>query len=115
MAGVAGKAHHDARARGGVLAGIVALLVMSVLWLGILVGILAVLAVTIPVGPGGALVAPDLLYGLLVVETFINTALAGGTGVLLVSMTADVIEDDGTARPYVSPYDFDGLAFEIGA
>lgn len=29
-------------------------------------GILAVLAVTIPVGPGGALVAPDLLYGLLV-------------------------------------------------
>jgi GPH family glycoside/pentoside/hexuronide:cation symporter len=34
-----------------------------------------------------------LLYGILVVETLINTALAGGTGVLLVSMTADVIED----------------------
>jgi Na+/melibiose symporter-like transporter len=34
-----------------------------------------------------------LLYTLLVVETVINTALAGGTGVLLVSMVADVIED----------------------
>jgi Na+/melibiose symporter-like transporter len=34
-----------------------------------------------------------LLYALLVVETVINTALAGGTGVLLVSMVADVIED----------------------
>ena len=34
-----------------------------------------------------------LLYGLLVVETLVNTALAGGTGVLLVSMIADVIED----------------------
>ncbi|KQW73456.1 hypothetical protein ASE17_11100 [Phenylobacterium sp. Root77] len=33
------------------------------------------------------------LYLLLVVETVINTALAGGTGVLLVSMVADVIED----------------------
>ena len=28
---------------------------------------------------------------------------------------ADVIEDDGTARPYVSPIGFNGLAFEIGA
>jgi Na+/melibiose symporter-like transporter len=34
-----------------------------------------------------------LLYGLLIVETVINTALAGGTGVLLVSLVADVIED----------------------
>ncbi|MET3526941.1 MFS transporter [Phenylobacterium koreense] len=34
-----------------------------------------------------------LLYVLLVIETLINTALAAGTGVLLVSMTADVIED----------------------
>jgi glycoside/pentoside/hexuronide:cation symporter, GPH family len=34
-----------------------------------------------------------LLYGLLAVETLVNTALAAGTGVLLVSMTADVIED----------------------
>ena len=34
-----------------------------------------------------------LLFTLLVVETVINTALAGGTGVLLVSMVADVIED----------------------
>lgn len=34
-----------------------------------------------------------LLYGILLVETAINTALAAGTGVLLVSMVADVIED----------------------
>ncbi len=35
----------------------------------------------------------SLLYGLLAAETLVNTALAAGTGVLLVSMTADVIED----------------------
>lgn len=35
----------------------------------------------------------DLLFGILVAETFVNTALAGATGVLLVSMVADVIED----------------------
>ena len=34
-----------------------------------------------------------LLYGLLLAETVVNTALAAGTGVLLVSMVADVIED----------------------
>jgi glycoside/pentoside/hexuronide:cation symporter, GPH family len=33
------------------------------------------------------------LYAVLIVETFINTAFAGGTGVLLLSMVADVIED----------------------
>ncbi|MFN3512871.1 MAG: MFS transporter [Phenylobacterium sp.] len=35
----------------------------------------------------------DLLFAILVGETFVNTALAGATGVLLVSMVADVIED----------------------
>ncbi|MDP3854477.1 MFS transporter [Phenylobacterium sp.] len=35
----------------------------------------------------------DLLFALLVVETIINTALAAGTGVILVSLVADVIED----------------------
>lgn len=35
----------------------------------------------------------DLLFTLLVVETFINTALAAATGVMLVSLVADVIED----------------------
>lgn len=35
----------------------------------------------------------DALFYLLVVETLVNTALAGGTGVLLLSMVADVIED----------------------
>ena len=35
----------------------------------------------------------DLLFALLMVETAVNTALAAGTGVLLVSMVADVIED----------------------
>lgn len=33
------------------------------------------------------------LFALLMVETFINTALAGATGVILVSLVADVIED----------------------
>ena len=33
------------------------------------------------------------LFAILMVETFLNTALAGGTGVLLVSMVADVVED----------------------
>jgi Na+/melibiose symporter-like transporter len=35
----------------------------------------------------------SLLYVLLLIETAINMALAGGTGVLLVSLVADVIED----------------------
>jgi len=35
----------------------------------------------------------DLLFGLLVVETFVNTGLAAATGVMLLSLVADVIED----------------------
>ncbi len=35
----------------------------------------------------------DALFAILVVETFVNTALAGTTAVLLVSMVADVVEE----------------------
>ena len=56
----------------------------------LLVGVSPVVARLFGVMPANG---TGLLYGLLIVETVINTALAGGTGVLLVSLVADVIED----------------------
>ncbi|MDP3853461.1 MFS transporter [Phenylobacterium sp.] len=56
----------------------------------LLVGISPVIARLMGVMPPNG---TDLLFGLLVVETVINTALAAGTGVILVSLVADVIED----------------------
>lgn len=56
----------------------------------LLVGVSPVVARLVGVMPDNG---TGLLYGLLIVETAINTALAGGTGVLLVSLVADVIED----------------------
>ena len=46
---------------------------------------------------------------------FLGSVSGGCVEGAVIAEAADVIEDDGTARPYVSPIGFNGLAFEIGA